>query len=184
MFVETNLVKTSIYTDRIPKDILEIDYSLIKKKSMDSFNKNLKLNQSDWVYLYNYYHYDHDINITKLNDYITSHMKLLLDKKSLILLRGSTIIQDKGKTIESHQHIDDYNIDHSPDYSVIFVVDHGQKANYVEFEFEGGRQRHMKRRIFLQKSNILLFNSELKHSFSINENEEKNIFLSLKYQII
>jgi len=183
MFFKDSLIEQYILTDIIssilPIDLKEIKSNVIKNYAFKNFQ-----NDSDWNYLNQYYNLDDDVNITWIQDYIRDHYRVDYGKTPVILKRAG-LIQNYNEAIDFHQHIDEYNMEGSPDISAIVTIDCAEEEpSFVEFEYEGGRKRHMKSRVKLENKKIILFNSELRHRFLPNKNKKPLINLSLKFQLI
>ena len=182
MFFKDSLIEQSILTDTIPS-ILPIDFGKLKTNIIKNYAFQNFLNDSDWSYLNQYCNLDDDVNITWIQDYIRDHYKIDYQRTPVFLQRAG-IVQNQNEQINYHHHLDDYDLEGSPDISAIITIDCGKEPVFVEFEYEGGRKRHMKRRIRLEKKKIILFNSELRHSFLKNINKEPTVNISLKFQLI
>ena len=90
----------------------------------------------------------------------------------------------QSKSLNSHIHIDDYDLDNSPDISAIVVCKIGDQKSYVEFEYEHGRKKQHKYIIELEHNKVIVFDSALRHSFTTNFNHEPILIISLKFQLI
>ena len=88
----------------------------------------------------------------------------------LVPIGHAGIVVEKNQSINSHHHMDDYDIENTPDVSAIVVCKTGKEKSYVEFEYEHGRKRHHKHLVKLEPKKVIVFNSELRHSFLTNSN--------------
>lgn len=183
MFFKNSLIEQSILTDTIPS-ILPIDFEKIKSNILKNYAYGKNQNDHPWNYLNNYYHLDDDKNITWIVDYIRDHYRLDCKQRTLVFLDKAGIFQKQNEQINYHHHLYDYDLERSPDMSAIVTIDCGETPTILEFEYQGGRKRHAKWRVSLEKKQIVLFNSELRHSFLNNNNKEPTINLSLKFQLI
>lgn len=182
MFSKKSLTEQCIYTDYLPK-ILPLNYEKIALNVTENyFYKNVQ-NNSEFSYLNKYYHLDDDVQIQWISEYIVDHYRLEY-KKDMVLLNRSGIALLPGEQINYHHHIDDYNLSKSPDLSCIINLKQENNPCYIDFQYEGGRDRHHMHRVKLEKGKITLFNSELRHSFTKNVNTEPVLNLSLTFQII
>jgi len=183
MFFEKKFTKQSIYLNRIPK-ILPIDFDRLKKEIKKYHNKKFKKSNTDFSPFFNYYHIPDTIDIIWIRDYIKDFFDLKT-KKTLVHKKTCFLWMKKNEYINSHQHIDLYDIEESPDFSFIVCVSCGNNyPKYIEYEYECGRKKHGKYRQYYQEKSIIGFNSELMHSFSKNLNKEETINLSFRFQII
>jgi hypothetical protein len=102
----------------------------------------------------------------------------------LVPIGHAGIVVEKNQSINSHHHMDDYDIENTPDVSAIVVCKTGKEKSYVEFEYEHGRKRHHKHLVELEPKKVIVFNSELRHSFLTNINHEPILNISFKFQLI
>lgn len=183
MFFEKELTKQSIYISRIPKD-LPINFDRLKKEIKKYHKKKFKKSDTDFSPFFNYYHIPDTIDIIWIRDYIRDFF-LQKTKRHLIIKNTCFLWMKKNEQINTHQHIDLYNIEESPDFSFILNISGGYKyPKYIEFDYEGGRKKHGKYRQYYQEKSIVGFNSEMMHSFNKNLNKEETINLSFRFQII
>jgi len=182
MFSKVSLIEQANFIDKVPS-VLPIDFDKLKNNIIKNYGFRNVQNESDWSYLNQYYNLDDDINITWLHDYIRDHYRLKTGKNPVFLQRAG-LLQNYQEEINFHHHLDDYDLEGSPDISAIITINCGKEPTFVEFEYEGGRKRHMKHRIEFENKQIIIFNSELRHRFSKNINKEPLINLSFKFQLI
>jgi len=86
------------------------------------------------------------------------------------------------KSMGSHHHIDDWNYEDSPDLSLIYCLDQGEKPCEVIFEYEYGRHKKRRYAVTLQKGRFVAFPSYLRHSITQNKNKKPFVGLSLRFQ--
>ena len=101
-----------------------------------------------------------------------------------MLLFKAGIVITQGDQINYHHHIDEYDLENSPDISAIVVSKVGDKPNYIEFEYDQGRKKNMKYRKLLEHKELIIFNSEIKHCITKNYNHEPTLLLSFKFQLV
>lgn len=176
------LTKQSIITDIIP-DILPLDIEHIKSTISKAYAFKKRQSEEDWDYKYNYYSLENDKYIAWIQDYIRDHYKEQYNKTP-ILINAAGIIQQKGEGINTHNHLWEYDYEKAPDISCIYCVAMGEKTTYITFEYQGGRVRHGRWKVPMAPRNLIIFNSELSHYLTKNENEEPTINLSFQYQLI
>jgi len=117
-----------------------------------------------------------------IRDYF-KQTKLDSASNTLVLSDSAYIILNKGSDISSHNHINEYDLNNSPDYTGLAVID-SDKDSYIEIDYEGGRKRNMKQRVPLIPMEVIVFNSELKHRYLLNKNFKNTIVLAFKLQLI
>tara|TARA_R100001460_G_scaffold94003_2_gene136029 strand:+ start:512 stop:1063 length:552 start_codon:yes stop_codon:yes gene_type:complete len=183
MFNKVSLVEQSILSTKISK-VVPVNYDKININILENYYYNNVQNSSEFSYLNSYYNLDYDKNIIWIGDFIRDHYRLK-QKKTPLLTHKAAIIIPQGHQINYHHHIDDYDLENnSSDISAIVITKVGEKSNYIEFEYEQGRKRHMKYRIPLEQKEVIIFNSELRHAFTKNYNHEPTLLLSFKFQLV
>tara|TARA_B100000287_G_C20245975_1_gene628061 strand:+ start:92 stop:640 length:549 start_codon:yes stop_codon:yes gene_type:complete len=182
MFNKKVLVDQSIYTTTIPK-VLPINFDKLNINILENYYYKNKLNLNQFSYLKDYYRLEFDQQIRWLSDFIKDHYGMYYEKR-VVPVAHAGIVVEKNQSINSHHHIDEYDLDNSPDLSSIIVCKTGNEKSYVEFEYEYGRKRHHKHLVKLEPKKVIVFNSELRHSFLTNINHEPILCISLKFQLI
>jgi len=182
MFEKINLVDQSIIVEKIPK-ILPINFDKLNLNVFNNFYYQNAQNNNESSYLKNYYHVDHDIEITWLSDFIRDHYCVKFEKTP-VLLASAGILVEQNQSINYHHHLDEYDLENSPDISVIVTLKTGKEPSFIEFQYEQGRKRHQHHRVQLKEKQLIIFNSELRHCFTKNFNSRPTVNLSLKYQLI
>lgn len=183
MFEKVSLTEQTILSTEVSKYV-PVNYDKINILILESHYYQNVQNKSVFSYLNNYLNLDHDKNITWIADFIRDHYNLK-SKKTPVLLHQAGIVIPQGHQINYHHHIDEYDLENnSSDISAIVTCKTGEKPSFIEFEYEQGRKRHMKYRRKLKKKEVLIFNSELRHSYTVNTNNEPNIILSFKFQLV
>lgn len=182
MFKKKTLVDQSIYTANIPK-ALSINFDKLNINILENYYYKNKLSSHQFSYLKDYYKLEFDQQIRWLSDLIVDHYGLH-SKKKVVPLSQAGIVVETNKSLNSHTHIDDYDLDNSPDISAIVVCKLGDKKSYVEFEYEHGRKKQHKHIIELEPHKVIVFDSALRHSFTTNLNHEPTLIISLKFQLI
>ena len=182
MFKKKTLVDQSIYTTTIPK-VLPINFDKLNINILENYYYKNKLNPHQFSYLKDYYRLEFDQQVRWLSYFIVDHYGVHYNCK-VVPLAHSGIVVEKNQSINSHIHIDDYDLNNSPDISAIIVCKTGKEKSYVEFEYEQGRKRHHKHLVELEPKKVIVFNSELRHSFLTNINHEPILSISLKFQLI
>ena len=182
MFNKVSLVDQNILTNTVSK-ILPINYDKININILENFYYNNVQNKNEFSYLKYYYNIDHEKNVIWIADYIRDNYNLKFKKTPVLLLKAGIVIT-QGDQINYHHHIDEYDLENSPDISAIVVSKVGDKPNYIEFEYDQGRKKNMKYRKLLEHKELIIFNSEIKHCITKNYNHEPTLLLSFKFQLV
>tara|TARA_R100000995_G_scaffold82898_1_gene57593 strand:+ start:549 stop:1100 length:552 start_codon:yes stop_codon:yes gene_type:complete len=183
MFDKVSLTEQTILSTEVSKYV-PINYDKVNILALESYyHKNVQNNKTD-SYLNNYLNLDHDKNITWIADFIRDHYNLKY-KKIPVLLYQAGIVVPQGGQINYHHHIDEYDLlNNSSDISAIVTCKTGDKSSFIQFEYEQGRKRHHTYRKQLKEKEVVIFNSELRHCYTVNPNQEPNIILSFRFQLV
>ena len=185
MFFKKNLIDQSIYIKQIPDQYLSIDYKTLEKDALDSFEKKQFANSNDFSPFKNYYRVKDNPHVKWIYDLIRDYFNLqnFPNERTPILFKSNYIVLNRGVDIPLHQHIDEYDLHNSPDISSIITIASNENS-FIEFQYEGGRKRHMTQRVPLIEKEIIVFNSELKHRFLVNKDFKNVVLLSFQMQLI
>tara|TARA_R100000734_G_C3304453_1_gene94969 strand:+ start:351 stop:905 length:555 start_codon:yes stop_codon:yes gene_type:complete len=182
MFHKKTLVDQSVITNNL-SSTLPINFDKININILENFYYKNCQNNNDDSYLKDYYHLEYDKQITWISDYIRDHYRLNY-KKTPVLLSFAGLVVRQNESINYHNHIDEYDLEHSPDMTAVITCKTGDKPSFLEFEYEYARKRHQKHRVLLKTKQIVMFDSNLRHSYIKNLNHEPVLNLCLKYQLI
>jgi len=176
------LTKQSIIWDTIP-DILPLDIGQIKTNIVQAYAFKKRQSEEEWDYKYNYYNIENDKYVTWIQDYIRDHYNAQYNKTP-ISINTAGIMQKEGEGINTHNHTWEYDYEKTPDISCLYCVAMGEKPTYITFEYKGGRIRHGRWKIPMVPRKLIMFNSEISHYLTKNENKDPTINLSFQYQLI
>lgn len=165
--------------------------SLISDKHLINHANNCNKNLSDNIFDYqkDYYKLIDDKQVFWLIEYIRDVFNFHNDLP-LIFLKSGVIKLQPNQTLSSHNHLDEYNINNSPDITCLYIVktkklnvDDWSKNSYVMVEYEDHRWKQKKFQIPLEHKKFILFNSSLNHSI-VNKDNEEIILFSFQFQTL
>jgi len=185
MFFKQNLIDQSIYIKKIPTQFSDIDFTQIKKDALESYKNKKALSTNKFSPEINYYKVKDRRDNVWIYEFIRDYFRItLLDKthNTLIMTESAYVVLNTNSDIASHNHINEYDINNSPDYTALAVID-ADEDSFIEINYQGGRKRSMKQRIPLIPMEIIVFNSELEHRYLLNKNFKNTIVMSFKLQI-
>ena len=185
MFFKYNLIDQSIFIKKIPQQFSDIDFDQIKKDALESYKNKKVLSTNKFSPEINYYKVKDRKDNLWIYEFIRDHFRqatLQKTKNTLIMTESAYVVLNTNSDITSHNHINEYDINNSPDYTAVAVID-ADKDSFIETNYEGGRKRNMKQRIPLIPMEVIVFNAELQHRYLLNKNLKNTIVLSLKLQL-
>tara|TARA_B100001057_G_C22739875_1_gene907277 strand:- start:741 stop:1310 length:570 start_codon:yes stop_codon:yes gene_type:complete len=150
---------------------------------------NEKLSNNNFDYQRDYNKLIDDQQIFWLLEYIIDIYDLNYDTP-LIFLKSAVIKLKPGHNLNSHNHLDEYDIDNSPDITCLYCVkvkdvnvDDWSKNSVCMVEYEDHRWKQKKWEVPIERKKFILFNSSLNHSI-INKESEDMILLSFQFQTL
>jgi len=175
-----NLSLQRILIDEFPLKNSFVDLEKIKFNALKNYwGEYRKINNKN-DYRYNYFNVTDDKNITWIIDYFRNNYRLQ-EKKYVLKPQYSFLIQETNEIIETHNEIIPTDLENSPDTSVIYTVDCGEKPVDIIFETKFKGVLPQKIRVPMKKNNYIIFNSSLKRSFAVNENKKPLINLHFSF---
>lgn len=178
---KTSLFELKIIQGEVSNSLV-IDKFYIKNNIIKNYSYEFNQNPHEESYLKNYYNLTDDENIFRISQYL-SDLYNLYHNFTLVPVNMAGLILLKGDKINTHNHVDPYNLETSPDMSCIYTVDCGNNPSYVVFEFDKGRIKNSQYKVLLEKNKYILFNSSINHYYTTNLNEQPLLNLCFKYQI-
>ncbi len=184
MFFKQNLVDQSIFIKKVPEKFSDINFEAIKQDAMDSFDKKQSLSKDMFSYDKNYFKLKDRADNLWLYQFIRDYYKASTKTwaNTLIQTDASYLILNRGSDVSTHNHIDDYDINNSPDYVALATID--AEDAFIEIDYAAGRKRQMKQRVPLIPQEVIVFNSELNYRYLLNKSIKNTIVLTFKLQLI
>ena len=180
--LKTVLSEQFIITHKV-SDLLKIDKQTLITNNIRNYVLEKRLSDEKW---YSDYHYvdlqDHQ-HLAWIHDYIRDHYKAQYNKTP-ISINTAGIMQKEGEGINTHNHTWEYDYEKTPEISCRYCVAMGEKTTYITFEYHGGRVRHGRWKIPMAPRKLIIFNSEIPHYLTNNENKDPTINLSFQYQLL
>ena len=180
LFDKKVLQEQFIAVHQLSKNSL-IDNKILFDHVAKSKKQDLRLRPEHWYSDFFYFKLEEIKHMTWLTTYFKDHYLVECDQL-LKLHFSSGIYLEKNESMGSHHHIDDWNYEDSPDLSLIYCVDQGEKPCEVIFEYEYGRHKKRRYAVTLQKGRFVAFPSYLRHSITQNKNKKPFVGLSLRFQ--
>lgn len=150
---------------------------------------NEKLSDSNFDYQRDYIKLIDDQQIFWLLEYIRDVYTCQYDLP-LIILKSAVIKLKPGQGLSSHNHLDEYDIENTPDITCLYClkvkdvdVDDWSKNSCLMIEYEDHRWKQKKWQVPIERKKFILFNSSLNHSI-INKESEDMILLSFQFQTL
>jgi len=175
------LVSQFVIWDYFPIKQSLIDFEKVKFNALKNYWGNYRQsnNIDDWRY--NYYNLSDDKNITWIIDYVRDSYNLISKNMLRPVQRNRAIVLSQNEGLNSHNHMDPYNLIESPILSGIFTCQIGKNKVNLVIDYETGRLKSKKIRIPMETNKIILFNSELNHYYEVNNNKEHLINICFSF---
>lgn len=176
------LTEQSIIAGTVPK-ILKFNKESLKLNLLNSYSNNNYKSFDEFNYNKDYLNLDLHQHFTWLHDFIKDDYNLNYGR-ILIQNSFSGILLFPGQSVDYHHHMDDYDIHKSNDITCIYILDAEKQSSSLFLEYEQGRKRHAKWKEPLTTNKYILFNSELRHSYSKNLSNKPVFIICWTFQII
>ena len=172
----------SVHT--VSKKLL-IDNKKITKHIKKSKDKQERCRPEVWYSDNNYFKFDIHKHVTWLSDYIKDTYSTETSESSVLsLCHFSGIYLEKNESLGSHNHIDEWDYENSPDISVIYCADTGKDKCDIIFEHEYGRHKKRRWAVFLEKGKCVIFPSYINFFITQNINTKPFAGLCYRYQLV
>jgi hypothetical protein len=158
-----------------------VDYDKVKLNALKNYWGNYRQSYDIDDWRYNYFNLSDDKNISWIIDYIRDSYNLISTKNTLRPNSRRCMVLSQNESINSHNHIDPYDLLNSPIMSGIFTSQIGKNEVNLVIEYETGRLKSQKMRIPMETNKIILFNSELNHYYEANNNKEPLINICFSF---
>jgi len=164
----------------------KVDINMLKNHVLSNWTLDNRVSDNDFEYLHEYCKVPYHQHIQWLQDYIRDHYRVEYSQTLVPAPQNSVtgIIQQTGEKVNTHQHINNHDLNASPDLSALFCVSTGEKETSVTFNYSDGRRKDWSWRVPIKTGQFILFSSELNHYIGKNENKDFLINLSFMYQLI
>ena len=118
-----------------------------------------------------------------MHDYIRDHYKVEFNHTPIIVKRHG-IVLEKNASLGAHHHIDDWDLEGSPEISVLWCLEDRVEKSKVIFEYEFGRNKKLRYSLPLEKDKLIIFPSYIRHKIKKNRNKDPIVALSFQFQLL
>jgi hypothetical protein len=179
---KTILSETFIITDYV-SNLLKIDDKEYSSHILKSFKENETLSK-------NTFHYtslvkklnDHHFN-NWLFEYLNNHLNTQYDICVSINKSNCLVLQKNKFTFSFHQS-DDYKLYDTCDLTFYYVAQIGDKKSNIVIHYNDNNFKDLKYTEVLDNRKIIMFNSNLNHYFTLNENDKDTIIINFELRIL
>jgi len=183
------LTEQFIFTYPLPSKLTNIDLNKIQNHVLSFYKEDNRIKHPKYWYRHNYHKINYHQHIGWLTEFLSDHYAVSFNKKPILLQRDggvTALIQQKNESINSHNHIDPYDYNNSPDLTVLYTVSDTdeKKPTYIVFEYENGRNRHCRWKLPLKKNHFIFFSSTLNHYITKNTNDDLLINLCFNFELV
>jgi len=174
-----NILTESFYwSDNIHKK-LKIDNNLLVDHILISNRKNLSYTDNKFNPLNQYKHLDY-LNVAgRIFEYIMDHFTANIERVELNKL--FSIVLNKGQSLDKHNFLDHYNLNHNPDFVCHYIVKTGPINSQIIFNVDDNKEFNKTETLELNQRRFVFFNCGLNHKISKNVNDEPLIVLTMTF---
>ena len=164
-------------------DILKFDRKKIVSDCVKNHFFNKRVEKEEWYEQFNYCKTDDVQSLSWMHDYIRDHYKVEFNHTPIIVkIHG--IVLEKNASLGAHHHIDDWDLEGSPEISVLWCLEDRVEKSKVIFEYEFGRNKKLRYSLPLEKDKLIIFPSYIRHKITKNRNKDPIVALSFQFQLL
>ena len=164
-------------------DILKFDRKKIISDTIKNYFFNKRIEKEEWYEQFNYCETNDVQSLSWMHDYIRDHYKVEYFETPIIVRRHG-IVLEKNSSLGSHHHIDEWDLEGSPEISVLWCLEDRDVNSKVVFEYEFGRNKKLRYSLPLEKDTLIIFPSYLRHKITKNTNKDPIVALSFQFQLL
>ena len=185
MLEKKQLHELAIVTGSID-NVSAVNINMLKNHLLSNWSLKNRVSDNDFKYEHDYCKVPYHQHIQWVQDYIRDHYRIEYNRTLCPVPKNSVagIIQTENEKINTHNHLDAFDLHGSPDISCLYCVHSGEKEASVTFDFNDGRRKGWSWRVPIKTGQFILFSSELNHYIGKNLNKDFLINLSMRYHLV
>ena len=171
---------------KLPK-ASKVNLDVIENFVLSFYKEENRVRDPRYWYRADYHKLNYHQHTHWISDFITEAFSVKYDRKPILTQRHggiSAIIQQTGEQINSHNHIDEWDLNESPDISALFTVSKLTEPVFLVFEYDNGRHKYNRFKVPLEQGYGIIFSSSLNHHITKNNNKDLLINLNMNYELI
>lgn len=165
----------------------KVNLDVIENFVLSFYKEENRVRDPRYWYRADYHKLNYHQHTHWISDFINEAFKLKYNRKPILTQRHggiSAIIQQTGEQINSHNHIDEWDLNESPDISALFTVSKLTEPVFLVFEYDNGRHKYNRFKVPLEQGYGIIFSSSLNHHITKNNNKDLLINLNMNYELI
>ena len=181
------LSETFLVTGKVDK-VSKVNYDTIKSHILSHHKKENYLSDNPVFYKKDHFKIGYHQHIQWVSDYIRDMFNIEYKKYLHTLNKNyedniSAIVLQPNQSLITHNHINPYDLDCSPDVSCYLNLTEDENLPKLVFEYDDHRKKELRLIQKLFKNKFVLFSSSLNHYTMSNETDKDIILLCLKYSL-
>lgn len=162
---------------------ITIDRNKIKNDILDSIANQKRLNKNPTSPAYNDYAVPFSLPLQWFHEYIKDHFKTEFKKTLIPINTWGNVYNFRESSLNRHQ-VDPIDLKHSPDYTLIYGIDVGDKSCELIVEYDDNRRKNSARHILIENNKFVIFPSTQRYFLTKNKDKRLNIFLTTVYEYV
>lgn len=165
----------------------KVNLDVIENFVLSFYKEENRVRDPRYWYRADYHKLNYHQHTHWISDFITEAFSIKYNRKPILTQRHggiSAIIQQTGEQINSHNHVDEWDLNHSPDISALFTVSKLTEPVFLVFEYDNGRHKYNRFKVPLEQGYGIIFSSSLNHHITKNNNKDLLINLNMNYELI
>ena len=164
-------------------DILKFDRQKIISDTVKNYFFDKRIEKEEWYEQFNYCETDDVQSLSWMHDYIRDHYKVEYSETPIIVRRHGIVLENNA-SLGAHHHIDEWDLEGSPEISVLWCLEDRDEKSNIIFEYEFGRNKKLRYKVDLTKDNLIIFPSYIRHKITKNRNKDSIVALSFQFQLL
>lgn len=165
----------------------KVNLDVIENFVLSFYKEENRVRDPRYWYRADYHKLNYHQHTHWISDFISEAFSIKYNRKPILTQRHggiSAIIQQTGEQINSHNHVDEWDLNHSPDISALFTVSKLTEPVFLVFEYDNGRHKYNRFKVPLEQGYGIIFSSSLNHHITKNNNKDLLINLNMNYELI
>jgi hypothetical protein len=162
---------------------ITIDRNKIKNDILNSVANQKPLNDNPISPAYNDYAVPFSSALQWFHDYVRDHFYAQFKKTLLPINTWGNIYNFRESSLNRHQ-VDSGNLNHSPDYTLIYGIDIKDNSCELVIEYDDNRRKNRTRHIPIENNKFVIFPSTQRYFITKNKEKKLNVFLTTIYEYV
>lgn len=173
---EHHLLSETFITIKKLDTVSKVNHTFVEKFIKDNSKNSSFLSDNKFSFLKYYKPLPYHQQIQWLRDYIIDHFGAEYHRR-IDLKREFLLEQKPGQIINTHNHIDEHELNNSPDFTIFYNISNNKINSELVIEYNDHRFKQRGFYTELKFNKFVIFNSSLNFYISENKNNVNNNYI-------